>query len=92
MVYRRFAQTDADVFEGMVECDEVYIGDHIVCQVLVCPSTTKGEQKLKVFAKKGFSKITNVWTVNDLNEIKKFFHQGIGFATTNEQEKAKSIR
>lgn len=36
--------------------------------------------------------ITNVWTVNDLNEIKKFFHQGIGYVTTNEPEKAKSIR
>ena len=36
--------------------------------------------------------ITNVWTVNDVNEIKKFFHQGIGFVTTNEPEKAKSIR
>ncbi len=36
--------------------------------------------------------ITNVWTVNDLNEIKKFFHKGIGFVTTNEPEKAKAIR
>ena len=36
--------------------------------------------------------ITNVWTVNDLSEIKKFFHQGIGFVTTNEPEKAKLIR
>lgn len=36
--------------------------------------------------------ITNVWTVNDLNEIKKFFHQGIGFVTTNEPDKAKSIQ
>ena len=32
---QKISQTDADVFEGMVECDEVYIGDHIVCQVLV---------------------------------------------------------
>ncbi len=36
--------------------------------------------------------ITNVWTVNDLNKIKKFLNQGIGFVTTNEPEKAKSIR
>ena len=36
--------------------------------------------------------ITNVWTVNDLGEIKKFFHQGVGFVTTNEPEKAKDIR
>lgn len=36
--------------------------------------------------------ITNVWTVNDLKEIKRFFHQGIGFITTNEPEKAKYIR
>ncbi len=36
--------------------------------------------------------ITNVWTVNDLKKIKNFFHQGIGFVTTNEPEKAKFIR
>ena len=36
--------------------------------------------------------ITNVWTVNDLKEIKKFLHRGIGYITTNEPEKAKYIR
>ncbi len=36
--------------------------------------------------------VTNVWTVNDLKEIKKFFRQGIGFVTTNEPEKAKSLK
>lgn len=36
--------------------------------------------------------ITNVWTVNDLNKIKSFFHRGINFVTTNEPEKAKAIR
>lgn len=34
---------------------------------------------------------TNVWTVDDLKEIKRFFNLGIGFVTTNEPEKAKSL-
>ena len=35
--------------------------------------------------------VTNVWTVNDLKEIKYFFRQGIDFVTTNEPEKAKAL-
>lgn len=34
---------------------------------------------------------TNVWTVNNLKKIKKFFDQGIDYITTNEPEKAKSL-
>lgn len=36
--------------------------------------------------------VTNVWTVNDLKDIEKFFKLGIGFVTTNEPEKAKSLK
>ena len=35
--------------------------------------------------------VTNVWTVNDLKEIKYFFRQGIDYVTTNEPEKAKAL-
>lgn len=34
---------------------------------------------------------TNVWTVNDPDEIKRFFEQGIDFVTTNEPLKAKGL-
>lgn len=34
---------------------------------------------------------TNVWTVNDPDEIKNFFLQGVDFVTTNEPLKAKSL-
>ncbi len=33
--------------------------------------------------------VTNVWTVDDLSEIKRFYQLGIGFVTTNEPEKAR---
>ncbi|WP_295365926.1 glycerophosphodiester phosphodiesterase family protein [uncultured Prevotella sp.] len=35
--------------------------------------------------------VTNVWTVDDLKEIKYFFRQGIDFVTTNEPVKAKTL-
>ncbi len=35
--------------------------------------------------------VTNVWTVDDLGEIKSFFDKGIDFVTTNEPEKAKGL-
>ena len=34
---------------------------------------------------------TNVWTVNNLKKIKKFYQLGIDYVTTNEPEKAKSL-
>ncbi len=36
--------------------------------------------------------VTNVWTVNNLHEIKRFFHLGMDFVTTNQPEKAKDIQ
>lgn len=35
--------------------------------------------------------VTNVWTVNNLHEIKRFFHLGMDFVTTNKPEKAKDV-
>ena len=35
--------------------------------------------------------ITNVWTVDDLGDIRYFLRQGIDFVTTNEPEKAKVL-
>lgn len=35
--------------------------------------------------------ITNVWTVDDLGDIRYFLRQGIDFVTTNEPEKAKGL-
>ncbi len=35
--------------------------------------------------------VTNVWTVNNLHEIKFFFTQGIDFVTTNRPQKAKNL-
>ena len=34
---------------------------------------------------------TNVWTVNNLKKIKKFFDLGVDYVTTNEPEKAKGL-
>lgn len=36
--------------------------------------------------------VTNVWTVDRLDEIKKYLHLDIDYVTTNEPEKAKDIR
>ncbi len=36
--------------------------------------------------------VTNVWTVNNLHEIKRFFRLGMDFVTTNKPEKAKDIQ
>ncbi len=36
--------------------------------------------------------VTNVWTVNNLHEIKRFFRLGTDFVTTNKPEKAKDIQ
>lgn len=47
------------------------------------PSWIKEAKKLNL--------VTNVWTVNDLKEIKQFFKQGIDYVTTNEPEKAKAL-
>ncbi len=35
--------------------------------------------------------VTNVWTVDNLKEIKRFFNLGIDYVTTNEPEKAKGL-
>lgn len=47
------------------------------------PSWIKEAKKLNL--------VTNVWTVDDLKEIKQFFKQGIDYVTTNEPEKAKAL-
>ena len=35
--------------------------------------------------------VTNVWTVNNTKEIKRFFDEGVNFVTTNEPVAAKSL-
>ncbi len=47
------------------------------------PSWIKEAKKLKL--------VTNVWTVDNLGEIKRFFKQGVDFVTTNEPEKASGL-
>ncbi len=47
------------------------------------PSWIKEAKRLKL--------VTNVWTVDDLGEIRRFFKLGVDFVTTNEPEKAKGL-